>query len=540
MIEQASLIIGDGNWAVKSDSLLGYALPQGKYTPREMSVVRATTGTRVNAAGLVEVVPYNFVEYSEQFENTAWAKQSVNITSNSIAAPNGTTTADTYQPTANDSYVFSNTNLNLPLGTFSGQIWVKGSPSSIGNTMRFWLWHLSSTGTTGLVTVTLTSEWQLVTISASVTGLGETRLRVDTFNHTNPFYIWGAQLNEGSLKDYLPTTTRLNIARIDYSTGSPALLVEPQRTNLLTYSEQFDDASWAANATITANTSISPDGTQNADTIAGSGFIGKTIVQTGIHTFSVFAKAGTSNEMRLNVFDGTTDRGVYYNLSNGTITSSYGTIIASDIVPYGNGWFRISITTNNAVISYVQIHRDSAQTCFIYGAQLEAGYYPTSYIPTTSASVTRNQDVISKTGISSLIGQTEGTLFFDLENNLGLDSTILTIDDGTNNNRFLLYTDSSTGYFNLFVASGGTGYDQASTIVSNNGKFAIAYNGSGFVVYRNGVSIISTNFPIPINMSAIRLNGRATNDIYALHAYNSVALWQTRLTNAQLAQLTTI
>jgi hypothetical protein len=59
MIEQASLVIGNGNWAVKSDSLLGYKINGGKYYPREMSVVRATTGTRINEDGLVELVPYN-------------------------------------------------------------------------------------------------------------------------------------------------------------------------------------------------------------------------------------------------------------------------------------------------------------------------------------------------------------------------------------------------------------------------------------------------------------------------------------------------
>jgi hypothetical protein len=61
MIEQASLVLGNGNWAVKSDSLLGYKTIDGKYYPREFTFTRATTGTRVNEAGLVEVVPYNLV-----------------------------------------------------------------------------------------------------------------------------------------------------------------------------------------------------------------------------------------------------------------------------------------------------------------------------------------------------------------------------------------------------------------------------------------------------------------------------------------------
>ena len=95
MIEQASLVIGEGNWAVKSDSLLGYKINGGKYYPREMSVVRATTGTRINEDGLVELVPYNLVQYSEQFDNVAWTKFNATVTANTAVAPDGNTTADT-------------------------------------------------------------------------------------------------------------------------------------------------------------------------------------------------------------------------------------------------------------------------------------------------------------------------------------------------------------------------------------------------------------------------------------------------------------
>jgi hypothetical protein len=315
---------------------------------------------------------------------------------------------------------------------------------------------------------------------------------------------------------------------------------------LLTRSEEFNDSSWAVNATITANTAISPDGTQDADTILGTGFIGKNILQSGIHTFSVFAKAGTSNEIRLNVFDGTTDRGVYYNLSNGTITSSYGTIIASNIVSYGNGWYRIIITTNNATRSYVQIHRDSAQTCFIYGAQLEAGSYPTSYIPTTSASVTRNADEISKTGISSLIGQTEGTVFLDWKQN-GLSNLQGIYANNYNLTGSISIQVDTSGRLRAFVLNNGSFFDLSTpynTIqVGQSYKVAFAYKSGSLALYLNGNQIqTSTNtFSFTTTLSEIDLSNR--NIYFAQTCETSVkttAIWKTRLSNDTLATLTTI
>jgi len=337
----------------------------------------------------------------------------------------------------------------------------------------------------------------------------------------------------------------VNVPRIDYTNGScPSLLVEPQRTNLATYSDQLNQASWAVNATITTNSTISPDGTQNAETILGIGFIGKAIVQTGISTFSVFAKAGTSNEIRLNVFDGTTDRGAYYNLSNGTITSSYGTIIATNSVNYGNGWYRVSITTNNAITSYIQIHRDSAQTCFIYGAQLEAGSYPTSYIPTVASTVTRNADVISKTGISSLIG-TEFTLFFDGYETIGGNSSrylVLKGTGGTYANAVLLESNSSNQIvLTVLNSSSATVFGSFSGTLTNGQRFKLAVRckNNDFAFYVNGALIGSQASGTVPTTSDLYL-GYYTDYSDNYNKINSAVIFNSALTNTELAQLTTI
>ena len=568
---QTSLIIGDTNWAVKEDSLLGYNVIQNNYLPIPIDCVRATTATRVNEQGLIEIVPRNLLLYSEQFDNANWGKINATVTTNTTTAPNGTLTADKLIATAvNGTHLV----LQIGAGAVLGQnLTLSVYAKSAGLTRLQFVNNGGGSGIssydliTGIATLSsgvsatmqdVGNGWYrcVLTFAPSATGNFNIQIRLldssgnSTFtgNDVDGIFAWGAQIDNGSVAtEYFPTTNRLDIPRIDYSTGTASLLVEPQRTNLLTYSEQFNDASWAVNATITPNTTISPDGTQDADTILGTGFIGKNILQSGIHTFSVFAKAGTSNEIRLNVFDGTTDRGVYYNLSNGTITSSYGTIIASNIVLYSNGWYRISITTNNATRSYVQIHMDSAQTCFIWGAQLEAGSYATSYIPTIASSVTRNADVISRTGISSLIGQTEGTMFVDVNLthlNKGVNEYLMQVWlDGSN--RILIFRNTSNFLCYYFIKPGFT--FNADSTVSSNGrhKIAFAYKSGNSAFYIDGVQIElnTTTFGAFSSLSIFDLgihtaSGSPTE--IGDYPYNSVQLYKTRLTNSELAQLTTI
>jgi hypothetical protein len=533
LFDSASLVVTPNG--VKDGKLYSIKPTDGS---GDLSVTRATTATRVNSAGLVELVPRNLIQQSSAFNVSPWVNANVTLTSG-ITDVNGGNKAFRFQCSATNSYVYNVISSTIGV-QYTHSVYVR----SISGTKNI---QLTDAYQGGGVSTTVTTEWQRITLTLTATG---NNIGIQVWNESGAYatdiYICFAQTEQGATAtDYYPTTTRLNIPRLDYTNGScPSILVEPQRTNLLTRSEEFNDSSWAVNATITANTAISPDGTQDADTILGTGFIGKNILQSGIHTFSVFAKAGTSNEIRLNVFDGTTDRGVYYNLSNGTITSSYGTIIASNIVSYGNGWYRIIITTNNATRSYVQIHRDSAQTCFIYGAQLESGAYPTSYIPTTSASVTRNADVISKTGISSLIGQTEGTALLDFEFN-GEDESII-MDIAANGlspqNRIILYQPNTTivQFIVLDNSIAQVNIASSSYSVGQRLKVAIAYKLNDFAFYINGVQIgTSGSGTVPLT-NRIDIGNRQDGGYPSPISVNNAILFKTRLTNDQLAQLTTI
>jgi hypothetical protein len=595
MIEQASLIIGDGNWAVKSDSLLGYALPQGKYTPREMSVVRATTGTRVNAAGLVEVVPYNLLTYSEQFDNADWLKVNSTVT----GGQNG------YDGTTNAFLITDNSTSGAHLisqtPTVSGQhtisiyakantldwVWLRGVQSSAN--VR--AWFNLSTGTIGTVETNGTANIESV-------GNGWYRCSLTIANHQSGFefyygvananattnyvgsgqsiFVQDAQLVEGSnALDYLPTTTRLNIARIDYSTGSPALLVEPQRTNIITYSEQFDNAAWIkADVTTAASSEISPSGIANSEIISETNITSSFVFASNTITYlastkyslSIYAKwdaACTRNiHIRLgncpsvNIGASFDKNGNFVNFTGG----SNGTLDSYSSTDVGNGWWRFEVNITTAAISSagfgaVVYYLDGTNLTYAgsttqkinwWGAQLELGSYPTSYIPTTSASVTRNADVVSKTGITSLIGQTEGTIFFDgvINGCQNAFANLFNTEKNTTAAISIAYVKADEDINVSWFVSGTTLAIVGGNIaVGQMAKIAFAYKSGNSTVYINGVQIgtDTTVFTFPSTLDDIFIGDPVTYFAFQESISNNVtAIFKTRLTNAELAALTTI
>jgi len=333
-----------------------------------------------------------------------------------------------------------------------------------------------------------------------------------------------------------------NVPRLDYSNGTcPSILVEPQRTNLFTYSEQFDNVSWIKSfTTLTPNYAVAPDNSNTAQRAVGS--VTWTVAESvslsigGVYTLSFYVKSNTSLNQNFRLFacDGS------------SLSSNFS----------ANGTFqKFSFTFTATSGTLHGIARDSSNTSVdlqIWGAQLEVGSYASSYIPTTSASVTRNADVISKTGISSLIGQTEGTLFLDLDfNNVnqsaGVD-TLMVISDGTAFNYISIFLDTPAGAPKtlLGIVKDGGAFSGViygtSPITATRYKIALAYKNNDIALYANGTLIGTdtlTNIP---TTSAINFNSSPINDFVNVQQeyINTSALWKTRLTNTQLAQLTTI
>lgn len=192
-----------------------------------------------------------------------------------------------------------------------------------------------------------------------------------------------------------------NIIRLDYTENScPCILVEEQRTNLLLHSEDFDNAFWmkAAGSSVESDVAISPSGDMSADVGIGPGqlrFSSPQIFPDNADvTLSVFAKKNAGDFFSLRIrtkFGLSIDR--LFNLSDGT-TSGSG---LGFIEPLINEWFRCALTANVGEGGNTDPNRIilPASDILIWGAQLEQGTEPSSYIPTTTSTVTRNADIVT-------------------------------------------------------------------------------------------------------------------------------------------------
>ena len=344
-------------------------------------------------------------------------------------------------------------------------------------------------------------------------------------------------------------TVLANKPRLDYlGSTCPKLLLEPQRTNVLTHSEQIN--SWSGDATINSNVSISPSGVQNADeAIFNSTYrlLGCSITSGTSYSASIFYKNNNytnSDYFTFLVSDGVVGpMSVRIYPSTNTFSNVVGWVGASaSIESYGNGWYRaiIKATANQTGSGWFEVSGSSNKSVYLWGAQLEVGAYATSYIPTTTASVTRNADSASKTGISSLIGQTEGTLFVNAN-----------ISNFSEARRGIVLSADANNFITLRISSGndlqflvfGSGAIQANFTIANpqgNVKMALAYKANDFAAYLNGTLVgTDTSGTVPATSGFyLGYDPSGTNQLAG--GVNQAILFKTRLSNAVLATLTTL
>jgi hypothetical protein len=494
-----------------------------------MSVVRATTATRVNSAGLVELVPYNLLQYSEQFNNAAWDFLNVaTITPNSTTAPNGTTTADTITFTASAASCVAQS-LTSPQGSVTLSVYAKVA----SGTKQFRL-RIDASGGNSSSNFTATTEWQRFEFNVTISAAGTNFYVINADTATaGSLFIWGAQLVEGTTaKDYQKTETRLNIPRLDYSNGTcPSLLVEPQRTNLLTWSQNltlWSQTNEIASRQLVANplTGVN-NATKITKTTSGSDpYVGEIqSAVNGTYTYSVYLWTDSGQPLDVTLF-----------MYNSSVSEVYTLNVTLTTTPTRYQYTSTFANTLGAITTRIDLTGASAnQYIYVWGAQLEAGSYPTSYIPTTSASVTRNADVVSKTGISSLIGQTEGSVFLDLDYTSNGTNYLLQLGDNTTN--FIeLYVAGGVLYFSGY--NGSAQWSISTAVSTQHYKIAYAYKANDIVLYVNGTLIgTDTSAAIP-TCSNLYLNQEFGGLYNQRQFYNASALWTTRLTNTQLELLT--
>ena len=311
-------------------------------------------------------------------------------------------------------------------------------------------------------------------------------------------------------KDGLIESVAADTPRLDYPLTNgvvgdcPHLLLEPQRENLQVYSEQFDNSAWGkVNSSVSANSGVAPDGSNNADKLIADTSNDKHYIQdvtsslTGVHRASVFAKADGYNYVEVGE-RGTGGARAVFNLSTGVIETEISSPNAK-IENFGNGWYRCSIeeTMSSSIFAFRiavsdNTTSDSSWTgngidgILIWGAQLEEGSYETSYIHTpTNATVTRSADICNDSGTSAEFNDSEGVLFAEVEFLDNANTGYISVSDGTADNRCIIY--SAANQIVVATKSGGSGISKSATGTPTNlNKIAVAYSSSGSKFFLNG------------------------------------------------------
>ena len=332
--------------------------------------------------------------------------------------------------------------------------------------------------------------------------------------------------------------------RIDYKDDSKgALLLEPSRSNLFTYSEDFDNAVWSKqNINLTSNYELSPSGLLNADRVITT--------NTGVDLYqniSVSANTTYTLTFYAKLRDGENIQARFYDLSN----SSNISIVDYSSQLSNNKWKRVEVdvTTPSGCTSlrvWIVAFTSTLIDVSFYGAQLEQGY-ATSYIPTQGGAVTRNKDVCNQTPPSGIIGQTEGTLFTEFEFNYSDSNTQVLLKANQSSDA------NSIGIEILGTTIKGLVNSQSLNLANIQGtiaigkiKAAIAYKTNDIAFYVNGVQVGvissgSIDFDGVVDILTIghfSLNGGQY--FPSSRPFNDVKLYNTRLSNAELQALTTL
>jgi hypothetical protein len=350
-------------------------------------------------------------------------------------------------------------------------------------------------------------------------------------------------------------TAAINGPRFDHTSAGVCrgLLIEESRTNLILQSDDFASASWSEVASsISSNVETAPDGSVSADKlITDNGGIQGRVTQlltlTGSHVYSVFAKAGEWGW--LCIFPLSATGGVWFNLTNGTIGTQQSGFVGS-ITSFGDGWYRCAVQctgigASNTTARIISTNVNSAFSTgngtsgiLIWGAQMEAGSFATSYIPTTTGSVVRSADVCSITGsdFNGIWSGADATMFFRGsrianqigQTNWGLSSgtsaTSIASDRGASTERIVA---SAIGIMTTPVFTTLTEYKIAAAL--KTGDYAVSFNGASAITS-------SSAFVLTLDSMTIGMTRNASGHLNGW--VHSLRLYKKRPPNAKLQALT--
>jgi hypothetical protein len=564
-----------------------------------ITFTRSSTATYYDGKTTVKAEE-NVEKYSQELAAN-WGGSNNTLLDDATVAPDGTTTATKITPsTDNDTHYIKGSTVPGTNGYSTHSVYAKSDgnyhlqlrPVNTGSS-NYWATFDLVNGTVGNSGGNYLSSANIVDVgngwyrcSVSYYNMNATHQTSIFVSHTGSsaelpafagddskhIFVWGFQVeyrDSDMLTAYTPTsgqaitnyipvlqTAASGEARFDHDpiTGeSKGLLIEEQRTNLLARSENFSNAvSWIQNKVhLDSNTIVAPDGTLSGTKMipdtAGGQHIRTTLSATGV-TFSVYAKAAELSYLDLG------DTAYYtfavFDLTNGTATVGVNGNTAG-IEDVGNGWYRCWAYTSSSITEpriYTQGNDyDSIQGIYIWGAQLEVGSFPTSYIPTSGSQVTRSKDEAKMLGtnFSDWYRQDEGTMYANyISSSSENAAAAFSLDNGSTTQRIILFNDNSNSsnatasFITTYNGSSSGSVSFGNSALNSQHKMAGAYkvNDYGGSFDNDNLGTDSTGAVPIVNRAII---GNSSNGGHTLNGHiKKVAYYPARLSNSELQALT--
>ena len=555
--------------------------------------------TRVGADGLIEKGRENLILQSNQFDTTPWLLNTTSATSGQ-SGYDGTTDAwllnstgtgfprvqqnvatsgvfvfSVYAKAATDGFMLIRTFgadaqvwFDLSDGSISNEAGAQYISSTIENIGNGWYrYSVLVNGSLTSVRIYPASAYGVYSTSGNGIYIQDSQVEVGTL--ATEVIESGASTGKAGLLEDEP--------RFDYSGGAtcPSLLLEPSRTQYIPYTEFFDNA--ITNVTPTYNYGTSPDGLNNSTFLLPSTAVEAhrlsysdlfTYASSTSYVASVFIKSGGHRYVTINLVlrnSGSFQESAigFIDLEQNTIvvngSNTLWTSVAVFKEEYANGFYRYSVTAKTPAsgsdrvdvqLSLVDENGNSfagngTDGIIAYGLQAEQGSYPTSYIPNHSGgTITRGADSNVASGLSSVIGQTEGTIYveLDIDNLEGDYRRIIGVSDGTTDDSIQL-TLSSSGSLEVYIGQGGT-YSvvyYGPTLSTGVQKLAITYKTNEARIYRNGTLLTTdTSVVVPAcsNLYLGKIPTASTTSVIGNKIKQSL-LFDTALSDADCITLTT-
>ena len=520
MAANPSIQLGtDGNWAIKEDNLLAYKKDGTRFFNKEFDFTRGSLATFVDKDGFIKVSGVTDTELvtNGNFDNNSdWSNFSTPTTSKQ----------------STDKAYLGNYSWYIVASAFRQGIFSPNNFSLVsGKTYRASLWIYALDGAE-IISGVSNSDASVFTSRTVVQGQWTNIVYYFTATASSASYI-SILSSSSTLKFYVDNVSvkeiQTDVPRIDFTDDTTGhLLLEPQSTNKLTYSEDFSQ--WSnTGVTITPNESISPDGNLNATKVIGDGTNGiykQESGATGLISRSIYIKSVVGN---VNVI-----------LKDPTLTVTSKSVLVTE------NWQRFELVENNGHGSSSGIWVDDIPSSGIYmwGAQLEEESYPTSYIPTYGSAATRIADICNNSGSAQDFNSEEGVLYCEaatLVDPTGI--MIIGLSDGTVANRISITFHSTLNRLQVFSQKNSSqlfNIDTTSISKTNFNRIAISYSIASAKLFVNGTLAASATPSDMFNANTLnRVNfdiGSGANDFYG--KTKNLKVFKRAMSNGELYLLT--